>query len=140
MLKCYRERRIISVTLISGIRLHRIVVPQELFVASSGKYAYKVTYNGSASQWIYSFNGTAEAVSNALGWTPTSEEYFGEVWATQDYVPGSAANPELLSQLQYKLGTWYGYSPGELTYNNGTPYGRFSSTGTDAFGIYDPRG
>ena len=117
------------------------ILPQELFVAPSGKYANKVVYNGSRSQWYFYWNGTAEAGTNALGWAPVSAEYFGEVWATQDYVPGSPAVPENVSQIQYRNSgtTWYSYTSGQLGYSNGTNYGRFSAKNTDSFGIYDSR-
>ena len=70
-----------------------------------------------------------------------SAEYFGEVWATQDYVPGSPTVPENVSQIQCRKSgtTWYSYTSGQLGYHNGTTYGRFSAKNTNSFGIYDSR-
>lgn len=117
--------------------------PEEIFTAPAGKYAYKVVYDGSSPNWYFYWNGNLEfEVGGPLGWTPIGGEYYSEVWATQDYVPGTPSNPESMSQIQYRESgsTWYNYGGSyQLNYTYPTTYGRFASNNADNFSVYDSR-
>ena len=53
-------------------------------------------------------NGNVYLTKGSLGWTPTSGEWSDEVFAYQDYVPGTSSNQEDFSTLPVRYaGTWY---------------------------------
>src|SRR5579875_1031446 len=114
---------------------------EEFSGAPGGTYAYAVTYDGSNQTYYFYFDGKVQKTISDIGWSPNWTQFYGEVHANQDYVPGSSSNPEKETNVEYfQSGSWHNFSSSQpLYYSNGTPYGKFSSQGTYSFGIYDSR-
>lgn len=116
-------------------------VEEQAATAPSGKYPYAVKYDSINKTYYFKFNNSAIGSISNIGWTPYSNQFYAEVWALEDYVPGTYATPAKEYSMQYmESGTWYNFgSTVKLGFSNGTPYGVFYSQGYNYFGVWDSR-
>ncbi|MGC8489185.1 MAG: hypothetical protein ACP5QO_13360, partial [Clostridia bacterium] len=88
------------------------VVQVDIYPSSAGTYQYSVVYNGSNSTWTFAVvdSGGSTVFSKTVGsldFTPNWVQWSGEVWAWEDYVPGTVSTHENFTSLEFHAyGIW----------------------------------